>query len=119
MSALTARRKTQGAYADMGLTPVVGILESHWVVLEAELSEIKKDTAALRMLVRAARSKNPHRMSAEGARARGLSWLGWGKVGRLGAYRTVTTSELKEDGQHPRTVGVAAAVACRLSKEHR
>ena len=73
MSALTARRKTQGAYADMGLTPVVGILESHWVVLEAELSEIKKDTAALRMLVRAARSNTPPRMRAEGTRARAIT----------------------------------------------
>ena len=73
MSALTARRKTQGAYADMGLTPVVGILESHWAVLEAELSEIKKDTAALRMLVRAARSNNPPRMRAEVTRARAIT----------------------------------------------
>ena len=41
-----------GPYADMALTPVVSTLESHWVVLEAELSEIRKDTASLRKLTR-------------------------------------------------------------------
>ena len=43
------------------------------------------------------------------------SWLGWGKVGRLVDYRTVTTKKLKEDGQHLRTVRGAAAVASRHS----
>ena len=36
----------------MPLTPVVNTLESHWVVLEAELSEIRKDTSSLRTLTR-------------------------------------------------------------------
>ena len=44
------------------------------------------------------------------------SWLGRGKVGRLGDRRTVTTKKLKEDGRHLRAVGVAAAVAYHPSK---
>ena len=42
----------QGVYADMDLTGVVSTLESHWVVLDAELSEIKKDFGTLRALTR-------------------------------------------------------------------
>ena len=38
----------KGEYASMDLTSVVGTLESHWVVLDAELAEIKKDIASLR-----------------------------------------------------------------------
>ena len=34
------------------LTGVVSTLESHWVVLDAELSEIRKDFAVLRALTR-------------------------------------------------------------------
>ena len=41
-----------------------------------------------------------------------LAWLGWGKVGHLGNFRTVTATELKEDGRHLQTVGAVAAVAC-------
>ena len=36
----------------MDLTAVVSTLESHWVVLEAELAEIRKDFATLRALTR-------------------------------------------------------------------
>ena len=42
----------KGEYASMDLTSVVGTLESHWVVLDAELAEIKKDIASLRSLTR-------------------------------------------------------------------
>ena len=42
----------QGVYATMELTSVVSVLESHWVVLDAELSEIKKDYNSLRVLTR-------------------------------------------------------------------
>ena len=44
--------KASGVYASMDLTGVVSTLESHWVVLDAELSEIKKDFATLRALTR-------------------------------------------------------------------
>lgn len=44
--------KAAGVYASMDLSGVVGTLESHWVVLEAELSEIKKDFLTLRSLTR-------------------------------------------------------------------
>lgn len=36
----------------MDLTGVVSTLESHWVVLDAELSEVRKDFATLRALTR-------------------------------------------------------------------
>ena len=36
-------KKATGFYADMDLTGVISTLESHWVVLDAELSEIRKD----------------------------------------------------------------------------
>ena len=36
-----------GGYAEMDLTRIVSTLESHWVVLDAELSEIRKDYATL------------------------------------------------------------------------
>jgi hypothetical protein len=42
----------QGAFADMDLNGVVSLLESHWVVLEAELAEIHKDYAAMRAFTR-------------------------------------------------------------------
>ena len=42
----------KGEYASMDLTSVVGTLESHWVVLDAELAEIKKDITSLRSLTR-------------------------------------------------------------------
>lgn len=42
----------QGAYATMDLTGIVSTLESHWVVLDAELSEIRKDFGTLRALTR-------------------------------------------------------------------
>ena len=48
----TPRRPGQGIYSEMDLTGVVSTLESHWVVLDAELSEIKKDFATLRALTR-------------------------------------------------------------------
>ena len=44
--------KATGLYAEMDLTGVVSTLESHWVVLDAELSEIRKDFASLRTLTR-------------------------------------------------------------------
>ena len=44
--------KATGLYAEMDLTGVVSTLESHWVVLDAELSEIRKDFATLRALTR-------------------------------------------------------------------
>ena len=52
--ALIAKGKShaKGEYASMDLTSVVGTLESHWVVLDAELAEIKKDIASLRSLTR-------------------------------------------------------------------
>ena len=45
-------KKASGLYADMDLTGVISTLESHWVVLDAELSEIRKDFATLRQLTR-------------------------------------------------------------------
>ena len=48
---LKSKRAT-GLYADMDLTGVVSTLESHWVVLDAELSEIRKDFVTLRALTR-------------------------------------------------------------------
>jgi len=45
-------KSARGLYADMDLTGVVSTLESHWVVLDAELSEIRKDFATLRSLTR-------------------------------------------------------------------
>ena len=45
-------KKASGLYADMDLTGVISTLESHWVVLDAELSEIRKDFATLRALTR-------------------------------------------------------------------
>jgi len=44
--------RVSSLYADMDLTGVVSTLESHWVVLDAELSEIRKDFAVLRALTR-------------------------------------------------------------------
>lgn len=56
MSAASQPRCTphapQGIYAGMDLTSVVSTLESHWVVLEAELAEIHKDYAAMRAFTR-------------------------------------------------------------------
>ncbi len=43
-------RHASGLYADMDLTGVVGTLESHWVVLDAELSVIRADHAHLRSM---------------------------------------------------------------------
>eukprot|EP00908_Phaeocystis_cordata_P023875 Transcript_633.p1 GENE.Transcript_633~~Transcript_633.p1 ORF type:complete len:134 (+),score=51.69 Transcript_633:80-481(+) len=43
---------SKGPYANMDLVGIVSTLESHWVVLDAELSEIRKDYAALRTLTR-------------------------------------------------------------------
>ena len=54
-----------------------------------------------------------------GACGRRLVWLGRGKVGGSGDYRTVTVSKLKADGGHLGIFGAAAVLACRLSKEHR
>ena len=45
-------KKASGIYADMDLTGVISTLESHWVVLDAEISEIRKDFATLRALTR-------------------------------------------------------------------
>ena len=45
-------KRATGLYADMDLTGVVSTLESHWVVLDAELSEIRKDFGTLRALTR-------------------------------------------------------------------
>jgi hypothetical protein len=45
-------KKASGLYAEMDLTGVISTLESHWVVLDAELSEIRKDFATLRALTR-------------------------------------------------------------------
>ena len=45
-------KKASGIYAEMDLTGVISTLESHWVVLDAELSEIRKDFATLRALTR-------------------------------------------------------------------
>ena len=45
-------KRATGLYASMDLTGVVSTLESHWVVLDAELSEIRKDFATLRALTR-------------------------------------------------------------------
>ena len=42
----------KGEYASMDLTSVVGTLESHWVVLDAELSEIRKDFNLLKSFTR-------------------------------------------------------------------
>tara|TARA_B100000795_G_scaffold213730_1_gene167393 strand:+ start:2346 stop:2750 length:405 start_codon:yes stop_codon:yes gene_type:complete len=39
-------------YSSMDLVGIVSTLESHWVVLDAELSEIRKDFGALRTLTR-------------------------------------------------------------------
>ena len=39
-------------YGQMDLTGVISTLESHWVVLDAELSEIRKDFAILKALTR-------------------------------------------------------------------
>ena len=49
---MVLRKPSQGVYSEMDLTGVVSTLESHWVVLDAELSEIKKDCATLRALTR-------------------------------------------------------------------
>ena len=46
------RAPPQGVFSNMDLTGVVSTLESHWVVLDAELSEIRKDFASLRTLTR-------------------------------------------------------------------
>ena len=45
-------KKATGLYASMDLTGVVSTLESHWVVLDAEQSEIREDFASLRSLTR-------------------------------------------------------------------
>ena len=45
-------RGASSLYSDMDLTGVVSTLESHWVVLDAELSEIRKDFAVLKALTR-------------------------------------------------------------------
>ena len=37
------RKRQSSLYADMDLSGVVGTLESHWVVLDAEVTEIRKD----------------------------------------------------------------------------
>jgi hypothetical protein len=55
--ALTLARRSPTAAAALpcatvDLTGVVATLESHWVVLDAELSEIKKDYLTLRNLTR-------------------------------------------------------------------
>ena len=47
----------KGEYASMDLTSVVGTLESHWVVLDAELAEIKKDIAAKKKLLEKGREQ--------------------------------------------------------------
>ena len=44
--------RASSLYAEMDLTGVVSTLESHWVVLDAELSEIRKDFATLKALTR-------------------------------------------------------------------
>ncbi|KAL1514578.1 hypothetical protein AB1Y20_003672 [Prymnesium parvum] len=49
---MVLHRASQGVYADMDLTGVISTLESHWVVLDAELAEIKKDFGTLRALTR-------------------------------------------------------------------
>lgn len=49
---MAPKRASAGVYADMDLTGIVSTLESHWVVLDAELSEIRKDYATLRALTR-------------------------------------------------------------------
>ena len=41
---------------------IVSTLESHWVVLDAELSEIRKDFGALRTV----RARKPHSLDASG-----------------------------------------------------
>ena len=51
-SGVPKTKRATGLYAEMDLTGVVSTLESHWVVLDAELSEIKKDFNTLRALTR-------------------------------------------------------------------
>ena len=46
------QKRATGLYAEMDLTGVVSTLESHWAVLDAELSEIKKDFMTLRTITR-------------------------------------------------------------------
>ena len=46
------RPDLQGTYAGMDLSGVLSTLESHWVVLEAELAEIRKDHSAMRTFTR-------------------------------------------------------------------
>jgi hypothetical protein len=52
MSGRPKSARATGLYAEMDLTGVVSTLESHWVVLDAELSEIRKDFATLKALSR-------------------------------------------------------------------
>ena len=57
--------KAKGEYASMDLTSVVGTLESHWVVLDAELAEARAATAAQKLRVRrAAAHARPPRAAA-------------------------------------------------------
>uniref|UniRef100_A0A7S3RH43 Uncharacterized protein n=1 Tax=Strombidinopsis acuminata TaxID=141414 RepID=A0A7S3RH43_9SPIT len=52
LRAPSAKGRRQGPYAGMDLSAVVSTLESHWVVLEAELAEIKKDYVTMRSFTR-------------------------------------------------------------------
>ena len=55
----------KGEYASMDLTSVVGTLESHWVVLDAELAQARAATAAQNLRVRrAAAHVRPPRTAA-------------------------------------------------------
>jgi len=51
-SSARGAKKATGIYSDMDLTGVVSTLESHWVVLDAELAEIRKDFNTLKSLTR-------------------------------------------------------------------
>ena len=46
------QKRATGLYSALDLTGVISTLESHWVVLDAELSEIRKDFTTLRGLTR-------------------------------------------------------------------
>ena len=50
MAPKSARAGANSLYGQMDLTGVISTLESHWVVLDAELSEIRKDFATLKAL---------------------------------------------------------------------
>ena len=50
MAPKSARAGANSLYGQMDLTGVISTLESHWVVLDAELSEIRKDFNSLKAL---------------------------------------------------------------------